>query len=334
MVRRRPDESDIRIRPARSTRPRSKDRPAHIDAIAADVLTVDRGRTLCRTESGTLINAMKARELGKNSVVVGDKVNLVGDTSGTEGTLARIVAVQPRRNSLSRTIDDAGAFEKTIAANIDQMLIVVASANPEPRHGFVDRCLAVAFDQGITPIIVMTKRDLADPKEFLSAYESLNISTISVQRDGDLEAIKELLRDKTSVLIGHSGVGKSTLVNAIIGGDQRATGDVNDTTGRGRHTSSSAIAFDLPGNIGTIIDTPGVRSFGLEHIDRTRVIGSFEELARAIATCPKNCSHDEEKCGLNDYIAENPEAQQRVASLRRLLASSTHIEYSADNLRP
>ena len=146
MARRRPDESDIRIRPPRSTRPRSKDRPEHKSAISAYVVTVDRGRTLCKTESGTLVNAMKARELGKNSVVVGDLVNLVGDTTGKEGSLARIVAVQPRRNTLSRTIDDAGAFEKTIAANIDQMIIVAASANPEPRHGFIDRCLAVAYD--------------------------------------------------------------------------------------------------------------------------------------------------------------------------------------------
>ena len=323
MPRRRPDESDIRIRPPRSTRPRSKDRPTHDDAVTADVVTVERGRTLCRTESGTYVSAMKARELGKNSVVVGDRVNLVGDTSGAEGTLARIVAVQPRRNSLSRTIDDVGAFEKTIAANIDQMMIVAASANPEPRHGFIDRCLAVAYDQGITPIIVMTKRDLANPEEFLKSYDSLSVSSIAIQRGDDLAKVQEILHGKTTVLIGHSGVGKSTLVNAIIGGDPRAIGDVNDTTGRGRHTSSSAIAFDLPDSTGTIIDTPGVRSFGLEHIDRNRVIGSFEELAKTIAGCPKNCSHDEEKCGLNDYIAEHPEAAQRVQSLRRLLSSST-----------
>jgi ribosome biogenesis GTPase len=159
---------------------------------------------------------MKARELGKNSVVVGDRVNLVGDTSGADGSLARIVAVQPRRNSLSRTIDDVGAFEKTIAANIDQMMIVAASANPEPRHGFIDRCLAVAYDQGITPIIVMTKRDLANPKEFLTAYDSLNVSSIAIQRGDDLSAMREILQGKTTVLIGHSGVGKSTLVNVPL----------------------------------------------------------------------------------------------------------------------
>jgi ribosome biogenesis GTPase len=265
---------------------------------------------------------MKARELGKNSVVVGDRVNLVGDTSGSEGTLARIVAVQPRRNFLSRTIDDAGAFEKTIAANIDQMVIVAASANPEPRHGFIDRCLAVAFDQNIIPIIIMTKSDLADPTKFLETYSTLDVLCFITHRGANLTSIIHQLTNKTSVLIGHSGVGKSTLVNALLGEEHRTTGDVNDTTGRGRHTSSSAISFDLPHG-GNIIDTPGVRSFGLEHIDRSRVISSFPELQPGIALCPKNCSHDEEKCGLNDFINGRPELQRRVAGLRRLLAASS-----------
>ena len=133
------DESDAKIRPSRRTRPRSKDRPAYTDSVSAFVTTVDRGRTTCITSLGVEVLAMKARELGRQSVVVGDSVQLVGDLSGATGTLARIVQVNERSNSLSRTVDDDAHFERTIVSNIDQMLIVVAAANPEPRQGLIDR---------------------------------------------------------------------------------------------------------------------------------------------------------------------------------------------------
>ena len=320
------DESDAKVRPARSTRPRSKDRPSHSNAIRGFVIQVDRGRTSCVTENGVLVNAMKARELGKNSVVVGDHVALVGDTSGNEGSLSRIVSVYERTNSLTRTVDDVGALERMIVANVDQMVIVIAAANPEPRSGLIDRCLVVAFDQGIEPIILITKSDLADASEFLKPYLTLGVQTLKTERGADLAPIKEMLRNKTSVLIGHSGVGKSTLVNALLETDVRAVGNVNDVTGRGRHTSSSAVALKLPDidtqtNSGWIIDTPGVRSFGLKHIDRHRVIGSFSDFADVINKCAKNCSHDEVGCELDAWAGSDIARKDRVKSLRGLLNS-------------
>lgn len=328
------DEGDARIRAPRSKPRRSKDRPDYSKLPEGRVITVDRGRITLILKDGHTVIAMKARELGKNAIVVGDLVKLDGDLSGASGSLARAVSVLTRKNQLSRTIDDIGAQEKVVAANIDQLLIVVAAANPEPRHGFVDRCLAVAFDQGIKPIIVMTKSDLADPSEFLSDYEPLDIEIFRSAlpretREGDqalnsLSNLRAILKGKRSVLIGHSGVGKSTLVNAITENDSRSTGDVNLTTGRGRHTSSSAYAFELTGS-GWIIDTPGVRSFGLEHIDRNRIISSFADLADLIKSCPKNCSHDEAGCALNSSDLSLPgenRAQRRIAGLRRILTAS------------
>jgi len=321
------DEDDVRIRPKERTRPRTKERPDYSNSQVARVIGVDRGRTTCLIEeSGTIITAMKSRELGRKSVVVGDLVAVVGDLSGSEGSLARIVVVQPRENVLTRTVDDVAEFERMIVSNVDHIAIVIAAANPEPRHGFVDRALVVAYDQGIAPLIVVTKCDLADPSEFLEIYQGLDIPILKIARGWDLTALRGVLQGKRTVLLGHSGVGKSTLVNALTESESRATGDVNAATGRGRHTSSSAVALklDLGSNVsGWIIDTPGVRSFGLAHVERDRVIGAFPEFAPAIAHCPRNCSHDEESCALNHWPELSESARARLNNLRRLLAEGT-----------
>jgi ribosome biogenesis GTPase / thiamine phosphate phosphatase len=327
------DEDDVRVRPSRSTRPRSKERPKYSDAQDALVISVDRGRITALLQSDmpatgaqTLLTAVTARELGRKSAVVGDHVKVVGDLTGNPGTLARIVKINERKNSLSRTVDDDPSQERRLVANIDQLAIVAACANPEPRHGFIDRALVIAFDQRITPIIVMTKRDLADPSEFLENYRTLDIPIFEIQRGDNLDQLTEILQGRMTVLLGHSGVGKSTLVNALTEEEQRATGSVNEVTGRGRHTSSNAIALLLPGG-GFVIDTPGVRSFGLSHIDRSRVIGAFPEFAEIVARCPKNCSHMEETCALNHSSGLEGRSERRLESLRSLLTSSTGSEY-------
>ena len=331
MSRRDYDESDVRIRPSRRTKPRTKDRPSHDDAITAFVITVDRGRTTCVLDDGTIVTAMKAREMGPKSVVVGDHVRLVGDTTGAEGSLARIIGLEERTSVLVRTVDDAAQFERTIAANIDQLVIVAAAANPEPRRGLIDRFLVSAFTEGIDPILVITKTDLAPVPDFVSEYESIGVKCLAVQKGGDLSQLHSILNGNVSVLVGHSGVGKSTLLNQLTESD-RETGDVNDVTGRGRHTSSSAYAVklkDFPGqkvSAGSwVIDTPGIRAFGLSHLDPARIIAAFDDLLEITNSCMTNCSHNEADCKLNSWMApdgvEIPERTSRVTSLRNLLAA-------------
>ncbi|CAM3573229.1 ribosome small subunit-dependent GTPase A [Occultella aeris] len=323
-------ESDVRVRPnPKGNRPRTKQRPEHAFARAALVLAVDRGRYHLLTDDGVRLTAMKARELGKSSIVVGDRVDVVGDTSGAKDTLARVVRVHDRRTVLRRSADDSDVIERVIVANADQLVIVTALADPEPRPRMVDRCLVAAFDARMDALLCLTKADLADPEPFTQLYRTLDVASVATYREGvtihGLEALREQLAGKVSVLVGHSGVGKSTLVNALVPDADRATGVVNTTTGRGRHTSSSAVALELPGG-GWIIDTPGVRSFGLGHVDPATFVDAFADLAAVAQDCPRGCTHtaDAPDCALDEWVASGaagPAGEARLESFRRLLTS-------------
>jgi ribosome biogenesis GTPase / thiamine phosphate phosphatase len=305
------------VRPGRGTRPRSKERPQHLDAVVGDVVTVDRGRYTCLVDAREVV-AMTARELGRRAVVVGDRAALVGDLSGGPDSLARIVRVEPRTSALRRTADDTDPVERVIVANADQLGVVVALAHPEPRTRLIDRCLVAAYDARLDPLLILTKADLASPDAVLATYRPLDVPYVVTRRDQPLDELRARLRDRTTVLVGHSGVGKSTLVNTLVPGAARATGSVNVVTGRGRHTSSSAVLLPLPGG-GRVIDTPGIRSFGLAHVNPSRVVQAFPDLAAGTAHCPRGCSHDEPECGLDAWVEEGHADPARLASLRRLL---------------
>ncbi|MDG4793801.1 ribosome small subunit-dependent GTPase A [Micromonospora sp. WMMD1082] len=300
-------------------------------------MAVDRGRYTCvLTGTGPedpTVTAMRARELGRKSVVVGDRVGLVGDTSGLPGALARIVRIAPRRSVLRRTAEDdastaEGRLERVVVANADQLVIVSALADPPPRTGFIDRCLVAAYDADIEPLLCLTKADLAGPEAVLDYYTELELPYVLIRPDSPLDALRSLLAGRVSVLVGHSGVGKSTLVNRLVPEADRAVGTVS-AIGRGRHTSTSAVALRLPAVPGTpddtgwIVDTPGVRSFGLAHVSAESLLHGFPDLVEATADCPANCPHtpDEADCALDDWVTRGRADPRRLASYRRLLAS-------------
>ena len=374
------DEDDVRVRAGKGSRPRTRRRPAHEGATEAFVVNVDRGRYGCLTvpawsddadegrapgrsdaiippsSGGRMVTAMKARELGRNSVVVGDRVALAGDTSGSAGSLARIVRVAERTSVLRRSPDDSDPMERIVVANAQQMVIVCALADPEPKTRFVDRCLVAAYDAGLDALIVLTKNDLASPRKIRDFYRPLGVPMISTRQPVPavtLSRLRNALGGRISVLIGQSGVGKSTLVNTLIPDADRAVGHVNAVTGKGRHTSSSAVALPLPavrpgrpsgsGSAsgsgagaasasgaaagepafsagGWLIDTPGVRGFGLGHVTPDHIAEAFGDLASGIADCPPGCDHLSGGCGLDAWAAAN-HAEARLDSLRRLLTA-------------
>lgn len=322
--RREIDDEDRLGRQGRGSRPRSRLRPKHEDATPGRVVSVDRGRYGALLDDGTLVITMRARELGRRAVAVGDRVDVVGDLTGGPDALARVVRIEKRRSVLRRTADDTDPVERVLVANADQLVVMSATTDPPPQPRLIDRCLVAAYDAGINPILCLTKSDREPPDELRGAYSHLNLPIIVSGRPGfeaAVAALRERLRDRVTVLVGSSGVGKSTMVNALVPDAVQRIGEVSARTGRGQHTTTAAIALPLPDG-GWVIDTPGIRSFGLAHVGRERLVACFPDLAAGTGNCPSDCDHlDPEVCELDAWVHAGNASPQRLDSLRRLLVT-------------
>ena len=265
---------------------------------------------------GALMGARKS--LG-NRVVVGDVVRLEW-----EGERALIAGVEPRRNAFSRRAAGERIEEQVVAANLDQVVVVTSLRQPDFKHGFVDRVLAQAAVAGIPAVLVVNKTDLGDEAESLALIADWTPAGVTghatcAKSGRGVEALRAACRGRRSLLVGHSGVGKSTLLGALAPGHEQLAGEVNARTGKGRHTTTAALLIEPePGT--QLIDTPGVRSFGLWGVDERVLEQFFPELALHLGACRfGDCRHDREPgCEVRAALERGEITARRWESFTRL----------------
>ncbi len=250
------------------------------------------------------------------------------DKDRSEGV---ILERQPRRTALSRPSPRSGkrtdqyeteVFEKVIVANMDVLLIVAATQQPQLRHGLIDRFLIIAERGELSPVLVINKIDLAPPDEqLLRDFESLEVEILpcSAKTGDGLEGLMERLSNKSSILAGASGVGKTTLINAIIPGTNARTREVRPSDERGRHTTSNPVIYDLPSG-GILVDTPGIRELGI-NLDQTELTWYFPEFEAFADQCKfRNCTHTHEPdCAVLRAVEAGAIAPRRYQSYLNIL---------------
>lgn len=286
------------------------------------------------TPDGTLLCSLRGRfrrgERGRSPVVVGDRV-LVSVLSETEGVLESIL---PRRSELMR--GTAGGRPNVVAANVDRLLVVLAARSPPPRWSLVDRMLVAAERDSLEPAICLNKKDQVaagsqDARSLESAlevYRGLGYVSFSISalRGTGLEPLESWLKDEVTVFSGHSGVGKSTLLNCLIPGLEVGTGRVNAVTGKGRHTTAAVSLFGLPSG-GYVADTPGFREFFPVGLKRAELGRHYPEFRRVQVSCRySDCLHRvEPSCAVRDGVESGEISRLRYDNYLQILSTLVEV---------
>lgn len=251
-------------------------------------------------------------------LVVGDRVSV--EMQGEDGV---IVAVHARSNSLLRRAASKNRAQ-ILAANVDQALLVFAAKEPVPKQGLVDRFLVACRLAGICAVITINKIDqgLDEIESWLGVYEELGFDVIRVSaRTGwGLGVVKRMLVDRTTLFCGPSGAGKSSLLNAVYPGFRLKVGELSESTGKGRHTTSLAELMPLPYG-GFVVDTPGLKEFGVWEATADELAAAFPDVARHAAGCRyQDCSHQiEPECAVRDAVEAGEIDPGRFASYQKIL---------------